>query len=271
MHLTGCSTAQIATWICLPGFRMLIDAGDGAAAGLGRRCRDIDTIAITHQHRDHIAGLLEVLSWSAYRKPCSVLYPAGSDVVEAIRDAAGPQGVSCAVDARWVPVVPGQELTLTANGGGAAGAPEPRSPARVVVFPAAHAVQKQPDRAVGYALADDDRIRLAVTGDCGAGPLALPGRPEILVRDCMYLRAADGGGWADAFRQHGRLDAILDQIGDGPPDHLVLYHLDARYTSREASAWIRAACRERQLPCAVSVIWPGEPADDIIARTVWDE
>ena len=120
------------------------------------------------------------------------------------------------------------------------------------------------------ALADGDRIRIAFTGDCGADPLDLPGRPEILVRDCMYLHRADSGDWADAYRQHGRLDAILDQLRDDPPDHLVLCHLDARYGTPDAAVLIEAACRERRLACAVSVVWPGEQADDIIARTVWN-
>jgi ribonuclease BN (tRNA processing enzyme) len=266
MQIRGSSTAQIATWLHVPDRRLLIDAGDGAAACLGRRCKDIDTVAITHQHRDHIAGLLEVLSWSAYDRPCRVVYPAGSDFVEGIRDGAARQGVPCASEARWVPVTPGQEVAL--GGDDLDGAPADHTAPRLRAFAASHAVQKHRDRAVGYALVEDHHVRLAVTGDCGTDPPVLPGRPDVLVRDCTYLRSTDIGEWGDALRQHGLLEPVLDQAAIAPPQTLVLYHLDARYSPHDA-AWIREACRARSLPCTVSVFWPHAAEEDVIGCPLW--
>ncbi len=266
MQLGGSSTAQIATWLHVPDRRLLIDAGDGAAACLGRQCNGIDTVAITHQHRDHIAGLLEVLSWSAYDRPCRVVYPAGSNFVEGIREGAARQGVPCAAAAQWIPVTPGQEVAL--GGADPEGTLSAPLGARLRAFPATHTVQKRRDRAVGYALVEDDRVRLAVTGDCGTDPPALPGRPVVLVRDCTYLRAADTGEWEDALRQHGMLEPVLDQAATAPPEALVLYHLDARYTPHHA-VWIRDACRARSLPCTVSVFWPHSVEDDVVGNPLW--
>ncbi|UCG17030.1 MAG: hypothetical protein JSV19_03160 [Phycisphaerales bacterium] len=275
MDIEGFSTALYSTWLHVPGHRLLIDAGDGAAAGLTTACRRIDIIAITHQHRDHVAGLLEVLSWSAFERPCHVLYPAGSDLIEAVRQTAPHQGIPCADNATWTPLEPGQALTLPASDETVerrtdeANARASPPTIELVAFRVPHTVGNRADRALGYALVEGGHVRLAVTGDARAEPIDLPGPPDILFRDCTYLHRQDTREAATAPGQHGLLDDVLDLGAADPPSHLVLYHLDERYRPDDTAPWIESACRKRDLPFPVSVLWPGRYTADATGRPVW--
>ncbi len=255
MQIVGFSTAQVATWIYVPAYRLLLDAGDGAAAHLGADCEHIDLVAITHQHRDHLAGLLEVISWAAYERPCRVLYPAESDHVVAVRQAGPTQGVPCAATARWTPVRPGQRIPLT----------DKESRPHLLVLPATHAVRKTYNRALGYAIVDNDAVPLAVTGDSAVAPLELPAPPEILFCDCTYLCRQDVLEPYAGLSQHGLLDRVLTNAVQVRPGHLVLYHLNARYNADDHAELVRHACRTHEVTFPVTVLWPGAVCRDVLA------
>jgi ribonuclease BN (tRNA processing enzyme) len=309
MKIAGFSTALYSTWLHVPRYRLLIDAGDGAAAHLGPICKTIDRIAITHEHRDHVAGLLEVLSWSALKRPCRIIYPAGSEVVDGIRQSAQRQGVPCAAEAEWMPMQPGQAVTLGMrredhNEGTKVRRHEgiqyreceraarqqrrnqergvaDRAPATVdlVAFSVPHAVAGHTDRSLGYAVlerapatkdrVEQSRVVLAVTGDCLADPLDWPGRPDVLIRDCTYLRREDVHPSTGGLSQHGLLDDVLELTAASPPGHLMLYHLHERYSPAQARPWIETACRKLGLSFPVSVLWPGAYCADLLAAPVW--
>jgi ribonuclease Z len=286
MKITGFSTALYSTWLHVPRYRLLFDAGDGAAAHLGPACKTIDLIAITHEHRDHVAGLLEVLSWSALKRPCRVVYPAGSEVVDGIRDSAQRQGVGCAADAEWIPMQPGQTVTLAAGQEdrgdgteGQGGVGWTQSALDLVAIGVPHVVGGRSDRSLGYAVleraaatndqAERSRVVLAVTGDCPAAPLDWPGRPDVLIRDCTYLRREDVHPSSGGLSQHGLLDDVLELTAADPPGHLVLYHLHERYSPALVRSWIETVCRKLGLPFPVSVLWPGAYCADLLATPVW--
>lgn len=255
MQIVGFSTAQVATWIYVPAYRLLLDAGDGAAAHLGADCEDIDTIAITHQHRDHLAGLLEVVSWAAFERLCRILYPAESDHVTAVRQAGPTQGVPCAAAARWTAVRAGQRIPLTQAEAGP----------HLLTLPATHAVRKTSNRALGYAIVDGDRIPLAVTGDSAVVPLDLPARPDVLFCDCTYLFRQDVLEPYAGLGQHGLLDRVLANAAQVGPGHLVLYHLNARYNAADHAERVRETCRTQGVLFPATVLWPGAVCRDILA------
>ena len=51
------SSPRFSTWLWIADWKILIDAGDGASQQLGYKIRKIDTVAMTHAHRDHLGGL----------------------------------------------------------------------------------------------------------------------------------------------------------------------------------------------------------------------
>lgn len=72
------SSPRFATWIWIPDWHLLIDAGDGATQHLGYKIRKIDTVALTHSHRDHIGGLLQVINQRGEAGSFAVAHPCGS-------------------------------------------------------------------------------------------------------------------------------------------------------------------------------------------------
>ncbi len=72
------SSPRFATWMWIPDWHLLIDAGDGATQHLGYKIRKIDTVALTHAHRDHIGGLLQVVNQRGEAGSFAVAHPCGS-------------------------------------------------------------------------------------------------------------------------------------------------------------------------------------------------
>src|SRR5689334_6873002 len=56
------STPLVSTWVFDETHRILFDAGDGVSAMLDSKIHKIRLAAITHTHRDHCAGLMQLLN-----------------------------------------------------------------------------------------------------------------------------------------------------------------------------------------------------------------
>ncbi len=70
------SSPRFSTWLWFNDWKVLIDAGDGASQQLGYKIRKIDTVLITHSHRDHIGGLLQVINQRGEAGPFTLAHPA---------------------------------------------------------------------------------------------------------------------------------------------------------------------------------------------------
>jgi ribonuclease Z len=72
------SSPRFSTWIWVPDWRLMVDAGDGVTQQLGYKIRKIDTVLCTHAHRDHIGGLLQVINQRGEAGAFAVAHPCGS-------------------------------------------------------------------------------------------------------------------------------------------------------------------------------------------------
>lgn len=70
------SSPRFSTWLWFNDWKLLIDAGDGASQQLGYKIRKIDTVLLTHSHRDHIGGLLQVINQRGEAGPFCLAHPA---------------------------------------------------------------------------------------------------------------------------------------------------------------------------------------------------
>src|SRR5437870_3582812 len=69
------SSPRFSTWIWVPDWHLLVDAGDGASQQLGYKIRKIDTVVLTHSHRDHLGGLLQVINQRGEAGPFTLAHP----------------------------------------------------------------------------------------------------------------------------------------------------------------------------------------------------
>jgi ribonuclease Z len=88
--LEGYSRGLYSNWLWHKGTQVLVDAGEGVQLALRAGVWQVDLVAITHGHSDHVLGLAGFagarrFGKGATTKPWTVLYPAGSTGVEATK------------------------------------------------------------------------------------------------------------------------------------------------------------------------------------------
>jgi ribonuclease Z len=118
--LTGYSRGLYSNWLWHRGLQLVIDAGEGLALSLGTSVFAPEVVAITHGHSDHVLGLpgfagARRFGKGATDKPWTVVYPAGSTGVEAIRQAIDRLWAGVAFPISWVPIEAGTSHCLAKN------------------------------------------------------------------------------------------------------------------------------------------------------------
>lgn len=115
MKITGYSTARYGTWLYLNELRLLFDAGDGVATGLGSKCQRVHHVFLSHADRDHIGGLLQFNQMAARPgPPVTFYYPKDSGSFPALHeflekfDPRLPR-------TEWVPVEAGRRVDVGTN------------------------------------------------------------------------------------------------------------------------------------------------------------
>ena len=106
------SSPRFSTWIWIPDWRLLIDAGDGATQQLGYKIRKIDTVVVTHSHRDHIGGLLQVLNQRGEAGTFAVAHPCGSRSLPMIENFSHKFNPGSSRQAIWHKLEEGDEMPL---------------------------------------------------------------------------------------------------------------------------------------------------------------
>ena len=117
-HLAIHSSPRFSTWIWLADWRLLIDAGDGASAQLGYKIRKVDTVAITHAHRDHIGGLLQVINQRGEAGSFALAHPCGSNSFSQLEAFSNKFNPGSSRQAVWQALEEGDELPAGAEGSG---------------------------------------------------------------------------------------------------------------------------------------------------------
>ncbi len=104
------SSPRFATWMWIPDWHLLIDAGDGATQHLGYKIRKIDTVALTHSHRDHIGGLLQVVNQRGEAGNFAVAHPCGSRSFKQLENFASVFNPGSSWRATWHALEEGDSL-----------------------------------------------------------------------------------------------------------------------------------------------------------------
>ena len=119
IHLSLHSSPRFSTWLWFNDWKLLIDAGDGASQSLGYKLRKIDTVLLSHSHRDHIGGLLQVINQRGEAGPFTLGHPARGKSWSALeqfslrfnpghshqamwRALQAGDWIDCGTDGRWI-------------------------------------------------------------------------------------------------------------------------------------------------------------------------
>src|SRR2546421_6990169 len=110
--ITIFSTPLVSTWVFDETHRVLFDAGDGCAAMLDSKIHKIRLAAITHTHRDHCAGLMQLLNLRGGAGDFTAIYPEGSGSGRALANFLSAFDSRSTSKVKWETMAPNQEFEI---------------------------------------------------------------------------------------------------------------------------------------------------------------
>ena len=296
-RLTVFSTPLVASWALDETHRILFDVGDGATALLEGKIHKANIICLTHAHRDHIAGLPQLLNLrggvaASNGEPLRVYHPDGSGSFLAMSRFLAHFDQATAGRVVWQALRPGDQVELEDNHFLRAYAtrhvpsPDPTR-FRSLGYQIGRVVERLKPELRGAPQAELDRLRaeggreaitakeeeviLTVSGDTTVLAPETLGGARFVLHECTFLdsdemRCADA---RERGHEHSCLSEVLDLAQAANVQHLALYHISKRYTDDEIIRAVRAGCARREMKMRVSVTLPGRLYIDLFGQTVW--
>lgn len=282
IQLTVHSSPRFSTWIWIPDWRLLCDAGDGATQAMGYKIRKIDTVAMTHAHRDHLGGLLQVVNQRGEAGPFAVIHPCGSSSFSQLEAFANRFNPGTSHNAIWHRAEEGDEFPTGVEG------------RFLKTFRTKHYADDDPQKAprsLGFHLiwrkmkvkpeyrelpqSELDAVRLrigkegitspvderwiSIGGDgCPLSPEAITGT-KLLLHEATFLSGDDyeaEEAGEDVGHVHSTIPQALSVAQKAGVENLVLYHISTRYTDQEIRDAIRDEAQKLNLKARVWVALP---------------
>jgi len=291
------SSPRFSTWIWFPDWHLLIDAGDGVSQQLGYKIRKIDTMVMTHSHRDHIGGLLQAVNQRGEAGPFTLAYPYNGRSFKMLEAFSAKFNPGSSRQAVWRELEEGDELETGVDG------------RFVKAFRTRHYADDDisgAPRSLGFHLmwrklkvkpelrdlpqAELDKIRLelgregitapvderyvTVSGDGAPLPPAEVAGSQLLLHEATFLSPddydADEAG-EDVGHVHSTLTEALEVAARSEVPNLVLYHVSTRYMDQQIRDAVREGAEKIGLRAKVWVALPRRVHWDLLReKPVWD-
>jgi ribonuclease Z len=253
--IEGYSRGLYSNWLWHKGTQVLVDAGEGVHLALRAAVWQLDVVAITHGHSDHVLGLAGLagarrFGKGATSKPWTVLYPARSAGVAATRELIAGlwRGVEFPID--WIEVDDGYAHKLSQHRHIEAFrvthvAAEPTVGYRIIEarrrLKSEYAALPQPEverlaRTNGRdaVMEPHQHVLFVHSGDAMPIDPALAQGADVLVHDATFLAAGER-------REpiHATTEEALQVAREADVKTLVINHLSVRYERDMAIARMR--------------------------------
>ena len=254
--VSGFSRALYANWLWHRPLQVAIDAGEGFALALGSEIFSVAVIAITHGHSDHVLGLpgfagARRFGKGAPEKPYTILYPAGSSGVEAMRHAVAGLWPGVEFPITWTPLAIGDSHRLSARRALEPFAvehvsPEPAYGYRLVearrrlkrefaTLPQLDVERLAREHGRNHVMEEYTHVVVAHSGDAMPVAVELITDADLLVHDATFLEPGDRRAPIHASSREVFALARAARVRT-----LVLNHLSIRYERTAALATLRA-------------------------------
>lgn len=291
------SSPRFSTWMWFNDWRLLIDAGDGVTQQLGYKIRKIDTVAVTHAHRDHLGGLLQVVNQRGEVGSFAVAHPCGSASFGQLETFGLKFNPGTSRNAIWHALEEGDYMPTGVEG------------RWIKAFRTRHFADddlKKPPRSLGFRLLwrknkvkpeyrelsqtalDDlraqvgregitevvDETWVTVGGDGAPLTPAEVAGTRLLLHEATFLTPGDydpEDASDDVGHVHSTVADALGLAAESGVRAVVLYHISTRYSETEIRDAIRATAGELGLKARVWAALPRRVYWDMLReRPLWD-
>jgi len=283
-NITAYSTALFSTWINVEELNLLIDVGDGVAAGLLQKSRKIKHVFITHPDRDHLTGLPQFVQLNAREEFPIIYYPKDSGSFPAMQsflEKFDPHVSSI----NWVgikdqdiaPIKKGYVVEAIRNEhiktplgvhksfGYKVYATKKKLKPEFVGLPPEKIKELSIKHGPDY-LSEIQRTNIiSFSGDTPIGNYEKWQGTEILIHEATFISSLHNGKNISAMAKHSTLEEVLQMAKEVKVKKLILNHFSTRYDREEIKREIITQARQLQLQIPIYAVYPGEIKRDILS------
>ena len=281
--ITAYSTALFSTWINIEELNLLIDAGDGVAAGLLQKSRKIKHVFITHPDRDHLGGLIQFNQLNSRDGFPKIYYPKNSGSFPAMQNfqikfdphVTGSEwkGIE---DQERIAINKHFEIQAIRNEHIKAPIGVHKSlsyklfEVKKKLKPAFQSMTGNEIKAVVDANGRDfisTEVKtnwISFSGDTPVDNYEKWDQSKILIHESTFLKN-EGDTQIDAHgNKHSYIDEVFKMVSEIKVEQLILNHFSSRYSNEAIHTSILKMCREYNIKIPVYAIFPGEIKRDIL-------
>lgn len=268
---TSYSIGGYSTWFLYKPLNILFDCGEGVATSLQNKVFAIDYIFLTHEHSDHIAGLLQLLAArnnarGDTQKPLNIIYHAENNIISDWIDYCHKfSGKSLKYEINKIPVYPTTKIFInekyylepylsfhTKNSLSCK-----LNEIRKKLNPIYANLPQNILNKIGNKLVDKDILYtqtiLRYTGDSILPTLeTLEG--DIFIVDCTFLESPG------EIHFHVELKELFDRIVQGEQKNyflknVILMHFSSRYDLGTINKTVKETLQQYKLQATIYIAW----------------
>jgi ribonuclease Z len=290
-RITLFSTPLVSTWVFDETHRILFDAGDGVTALLDSRIHKIRLAAITHTHRDHCAGLMQLLNLRGGAGDFVTVFPEGSGSARAFAAFLTSFDSRSTAQVKWQPLGVGDDLAIEPERHFLRGfetihyPPAENARARSLGYHIVRHVDKVKPEFRGLPQAELDAIRathgreyltetledvlFSITGDSTPLDPMIGKGSRALLHEATFMDFDERAEMTDRGHPHCCFPEALEAARAADVGILGLYHISRRYEDDWIVAKVRELCRKMAIRFPVCVALPGRVYEDFFSHRVW--
>ena len=276
LNITAYSTALFSTWYFIEDYDLLFDAGDGLTAGLMLKVRKIKNVFISHAHRDHVVGLLQLSQLNGGGGRPHVHFPKDCGSFPAL-GAFTKNFDPHTEQATWIPIDDKQDIFInkniviksiqnghiqTENGeikslSFMLQSVKRKLKSEFINLPKAE-IAKLGKKLGGNAITNEIRENiLGYSADTPVEDYSRWDNTDTLIHEATFLKKEEGQNIGTKSHEHSFLPEVLEMAANININRLILGHISTRYKPAEIDAEIIRLCKYYDIKIPVFRLLPG--------------